>query len=132
MNAKVIIATVGYTIGTFVLAILWHIVLFKEQYETFRYIESEPNFALGFSSILLQGIVLSGFYAYLKSKLALPPMKYVLIMGAFFWTSHVLAFIAKQDVPNTLQFVGMETIYLALQLGLFGSVLSFLYRRPAN
>ena len=125
---KVVTAIAGYTIGTFVLAVVWHIVLFKKQYEMFQYIETEPNFALGLSSILLQAIVLSLFYQHIHARLQLSAFHYVAVMGIFFWTSHVLAFIAKQDVANAHLFVGMETVYLALQFGLYGLILRWLYR----
>lgn len=128
MNQKTIASIATYTISTFVLAVLWHIVLFKDEYEVFNYIESEPNFILGFSTILLQAIILSFFYAHLRKKIHLSAMKYVSIMGAFFWTSHVLAFIAKQDVGNFVLFFSMETIYLILQFGLYGIALRWLYR----
>lgn len=46
----------------------------------------------------------------------------------FFWTSHVLAFVAKQNVPNAVGFVMMETGYLIAQFGLFALLLGFIYR----
>lgn len=125
---KTLIATASYTVSTFALAIAWHIVLFEEQYKVFNYIEAEPNFALGFSTILIQAIVLSAFYAKLREKMNLPALHYAGIMGVFFWSSHVLAFIAKQDIQNVLQFAGMETVYLVLQFGLYGFILRWLYR----
>lgn len=129
MKKNIILGTIGYTIGTFVLAIVWHIVLFESQYKAFGYIESEPNFALGFTSILLQGLILSAFYAHLRKKCDIPALKYACMMGLFFWTSHVLAFVAKQDVENAWLFVAMETFYLMLQFGLYGLILKHLYKK---
>lgn len=126
--SKKLLATIGYTVGTFALAIVWHIVLFEEIYLQFGYIESEPSFALGFSTILIQGIVLSCFYDFLRRKIDLPAFKYVTVMGVFFWTSHVVAFIAKQDVGSPAHFAGMETVYLVLQFGLYGLIIKKLYR----
>ena len=40
--------------------------------------------------------------------------------------------MAKQSIGNVTTFVAMETIYLALQFGLFGILLGIIYReRPA-
>ncbi|WP_170605599.1 hypothetical protein [Ruegeria arenilitoris] len=50
------------------------------------------------------------------------------LMGIFFWTSHVLAFVAKQNVPNAGGFVLLETGYLALQFGIYAFLLSLIYR----
>ena len=63
MNLKLIfLGTLAYTLVTFPLAIMWHIVLFEESYQVFGYIEDEPNFVLGFLSIFLQGTILSALY----------------------------------------------------------------------
>lgn len=59
-------------------------------------------------------------------------IKLSLLAVAFFWTSHVLVFVAKQSIGNVTTFGAMETIYLALQFGLFGILLGIIYReRPA-
>ncbi len=50
------------------------------------------------------------------------------MIGAFFWTSHVLAFVAKQAVPDAWLFVAMETLYLTLQFGIFGVWIGLIYR----
>jgi hypothetical protein len=54
--------------------------------------------------------------------------QFAVLMGLFFWTSHVLALVAKQDVPNAGGFIAMETGYLALQFGLFAVVLGLIYQ----
>ena len=50
-----------------------------------------------------------------------------MLIGAFFWTSRVLAFIAKQTIQGVGLFVMMETLYLALQFGLFGVLIGLIY-----
>jgi len=55
-------------------------------------------------------------------------VKFAALIGAFFWTSHVLAFVAKQIVEQTSLFVAMETIFLTLQFGIFGVLIGLVYR----
>ncbi len=55
-------------------------------------------------------------------------LMFVAFVGAFFWTSHVLAFVAKQTVPDMPSFVAMETIYLAIQFGVYGLFLALIHR----
>ncbi len=132
MKKEIILATLGYTIGTFALAVIWHILLFETQYISFKYFEVEPNFALGLVTILIQGAILSAFYSYLTFKNRLPPFTYVLVLGGFFWTSHVLAFIAKQEINNAGLFILMESVYLFFQFGLYGFVLKWIYAKKDN
>ena len=131
MNAKkLILGTAAYTVCTFSLAVGWHVLLFKESYESFGYFEGEPNFLVGLLSIVLQGLLLSALFPMLKAEGSSfrRGIKFAVITGAFFWTSHVLAFVAKQQVAGTAAFVGMETLYLALQFGLFGLCIGFIHR----
>ena len=54
-------------------------------------------------------------------------LKYSLLVGVFFWTSHVLAAVAKQIIQNPAGFVAMETFYLLLQFGIYGVLLGSIY-----
>lgn len=128
---RIALGTIAYTVGTFALAVLWHIVLFEDRYRSFGYIEDEPNFLLGFTTILIQGAVLSVLFPLVRlaDNGVVRGLKFAALTGAFFWTSHVLAFIAKQNVPDTGMFVAMETLYLGLQFGLFGILIGLIHRR---
>ena len=131
MNArKLILGTAAYTVCTFSLAVSWHVLLFQERYESFGYFEGEPDFLLGLLTIVLQGVLLSALFPMLKAEGTSfrRGIKFALITGAFFWTSHVLAFVAKQKVPEVSAFIWMETAYLLVQFGLFGLILGVIYR----
>lgn len=132
MNKKSLLATLGYTISTFTVAVLWHVVLFEEQYLSFNYIDGDPNFLLGFLSILIQGAILSFLYPYtnFEGKNSKKAMKYVGVIGLFFWTSHVLAFIAKEPMQNAPLFFAMESFYLILQFGFYGIILGHIHKKP--
>lgn len=128
---RIALGTIAYTAGTFVLAIVWHIVLFEDRYRSFGYIEDEPSFLLGFTTILIQGLVLSALFPLvgLAGSGVVRGLKFSLLVGVFFWTSHVLAFIAKQTVADVAMFVVMETFYLGLQFGLFGILIGLIHSR---
>ena len=135
MNVKNIsIGTITYTAATFSLAVGWHVLLFEEMYLAFGYFEGEPNFALGFLTIVVQGVILSILFPMVRlaGTSVFRGLKFATIVGMFFWTSHVLAFVAKQPVPDVLQFVAMETLYLAFQFGIFGVVIGLIYREERS
>ena len=119
-----------YTFCTFALAVSWHVFLFADRYQSFGYFEGEPSFTLGFLTILIQGVVLSMLFPMIKLTGAsvMRGLKFATLIGIFFWTSHVLAFIAKQPVQYVFQFVAMESLYLVLQFGLFGFLIGIIYR----
>lgn len=127
---KFVLGTLAYTIGTFALAVVWHILLFEEQYRRFGYIEDEPNFAIGFITILAQGALLSLMFPLFRiaGTGVMRGVRFSALIGMFFWTSHVLAFVAKQSMQAVPLFITMETVYLAMQFGLFGVLIGLIHR----
>ncbi len=127
---KILLAAAGYILIVFPLAFGWHLGLFKEKYEAFGYFEGEPNILTGLASIIIQGLVLALIYPlfHTGSTGFVRAFQFAGLMGLFFWTSHVLALVAKQNVPNTSGFVLMETGYLILHFGLFALALGLTYR----
>ncbi len=128
---KIALGTIAYTIGTFSLAVIWHVLLFESRYRSFGYFEGEPSFVIGFLTILIQGVVLSALFPMvnLSGTGTVRGIKFSLVIGLFFWTSHVLAFVAKQTIQDVGLFIAMETFYLALQFGLFGVLIGKIYRK---
>lgn len=129
---KILVTATGYIVIVFPLALGWHAGLFEEKYLTFGYFAGEPNIPVGLASIIIQGVVLAIIYPLFHSNGAgfVRAFQFAGLMGLFFWTSHVLALVAKQNVPNASGFVALETGYLALQFGLFALVLGMVYRAP--
>lgn len=130
---RTLLATLAYTIGTFTLAVLWHVVLLEETYTGLGYFEGEPDFLLGLLAIVIQGAVLSALFprVRLAGSSLTRGMKFAGIIGVFFWTSHVLAFLAKQQTDGAVLFLAMESFYLVLQFGLFGWFLGLIFRDSA-
>ncbi|WP_299555253.1 hypothetical protein [uncultured Tateyamaria sp.] len=130
MIRKQLLAAAIYPAIVFPLAIIWHLVLFKDRYMVFGYFEGEPNIAVGLTSMIIQGAVLAAIYPMFRARRTghARAFRFAGLLGLFFWTSHVLALVAKQSVPGAGAFVVMETVYLGLQFGLFALALGFIFR----
>jgi hypothetical protein len=127
---KTLLVAAGYTVIVFPLALAWHLGLFKERYQAFGYFEGKPNVALGLATVLVQGVALALIYPRFHTGSAgfVRAFQFAGLMGLFFWTSHVLALVAKQNVPDATGFIVMETGYLFAQFGLFAVLLGRVYR----
>lgn len=127
------LGTVAYTFITFPLAAVWHVVLFESMYKEFGYFAGEPSFILGFLTILIQGFILSFLYPFfnLSGQGIKRGIKYSLLIGIFFWSSHVLAFVAKKTVPNSMGFVAIESFYLLLQFSIYGILIGLIHNKNA-
>jgi len=132
VNIKAVgLGTLAYTLVTFPLAVIWHVLLFEEKYRAFGYFDGEPSFALGLLTIIIQGFILSFLFPYVRfsGTAIVQGLKYSLIIGVFFWTSHVLAFVAKQTINGVPNFLSMESIYLLFQFGIYGVLISTIYSK---
>ena len=85
---------------------------------------------IGLITIILQGLILSILFPMVRltGSAVARGLKFSAIIGLFFWTSHVLAFVAKQSVPQASMFVLMESLYLVLQFGVFGLLLGIIHK----
>ena len=132
MRMKIaILGTLAYTLATFPLAVLWHVVLFESRYQAFGYFDGEPSFALGFLSIVVQGLVMSLLFPLLQftGNEIVRGLKFAALMGVFLWTSHVIALMAKQTIVNPGGFLVMESAYLALQFLVFGLLIGMIQKK---
>ena len=132
MNVKPFaLSVLLYPVIVFPLAYSWHLVLFKETYETLGYLTKEPNFALALLSMFFQAIIL----AYLYPKISFrgswlkQGLKFGFTLGVFFWSCHVLATAAKHAMTPLSTFIVYESIYMSIQFLLYGSVLGFIYKK---
>ena len=125
-----ILAAAAYPVIVFPLALVWHLGLFKDRYTAFGYFEGEPNIAVGLASMVIQGAVLAAIYPMFRfgREGYGRAITFAGLLGLFFWTSHVLALVAKQNVPQAGTFILMETAYLGLQFGLFAVALGYIFR----
>ena len=127
---KILQSSAAYVVIVFPLAVGWHLGLYKEKYEAFGYFEGEPKVLLGLATIVIQGVVLAWIYPMFRSGKAgfSRAFQFAGLMGLFLWTTHVLAFVAKNTTPDPTGFFIMETGYLIMQFASFGLALGLIYR----
>ena len=126
---EILLGTVAYIIVTFPLAVLWHMKVFRTKYMAWKYFGDDVKPILGLSSMIVQGIVLSYGYSVLAvdHSSMLAGISYALVMGLFLWSAHVLAAMGKSSDIRHVEFFAMETIYLAIQFGVYGILISFIF-----
>ncbi|MBI3231852.1 MAG: hypothetical protein HYZ51_02100 [Candidatus Doudnabacteria bacterium] len=126
---KILFGTLAYIIVTFPLAVLWHMKIFREKYMRWQYFGADVKPMLGLASMIVQGLVLSYGYSVLavNHSSILFGLGYALVMGLFLWSAHVLAAMGKSSAIRHFEFFTMETIYLAIQFGLYGILISLIY-----
>ena len=119
---KHILSILGYILATFSSQASSHYLLFKQHYAEIPYLRPEPIFALGFISMILQGSILSYFYA--NSKFATQSLfdsiKLAWLFGLFLVSYIGLAEAAHYPVPDISSWIGIEFFVGFIQFTLAG------------
>jgi hypothetical protein len=124
------LAVLGYIFATFLSQATSHFLVFKQHYAEVSFEKPEPIFALGFTSMVIQGIILSFVYA--NSKFAtdsfFDSLKLSWLFGLFLVSYIGLAEAAKYPVPNILSWIGVEFFVGFIQFTLAGIFLKLSHK----
>jgi hypothetical protein len=126
---EIALGALAYFLPLMPFAYLWHMSWFKAQYTEWQYFsEHDAHVPLGFTSMVLQGVVLSVSYWFLvQYATGISPFVFACAVGVYHWTVHVVAAMAKQAATRTWGYFGLETVYLIGQFGMFAVLLNFIY-----
>lgn len=120
---KFIITTLAYTIPTMILGYTWHLIFFKDLYDSLGvYNRTEPIIPLGFFSMLIQGLIIAYLYPfYLKNKRPMTAaIKFSLVMGLFLFSVSTLANGAKIHVTSMQNWLLTQIGFHLLQFTVVG------------
>ena len=125
-----VFAVLGYIVATFATQATSHFLLFREHYAAVSYMKSEPVFALGVTSMVIEGIVMSVVFAnsQFSGKTILDALKLAWLFGAFLVSYIGLAEAAKYAVPSIPSWIGVEFLSGAIQFTLAGVFLWLAHR----
>jgi hypothetical protein len=134
MGKKIGLAALGYIVGTFILGFVWHLVLFKDVYDSFGvYDRDPPLIPMGLASMAIQGFVLAALYArYARFAPGRPwtdALAFNLLAGLFFVSGTVVALAAKADIQHLGAWFGYNIAFSALQFLLSGAVFGAVFHR---
>jgi len=128
---RLLFGTLAFIIVSFATQAISHFGINADHYATVSFMRSEPIFALGFLTMLIQGLVLSHLFGIYGNNLYATKTGLVfgLLMSAFFVSYLALVEPSKYQVPNIGAWILVEGVVGLIQFSLFGVVLSLIYRR---
>ena len=122
-----VFAVLGYLVATFATQALSHFLIFASHYAQVGYMKTEPIFALGLSSMLVQGAILS--FVYTHSRFIDQGIKGAVrcawLFGAFLVSYIALAEAAKYSVPDVGSWIAVEAGVGFIQFSLAGLLLGW-------
>ena len=129
---KVIWATIAYSVVTMVIAVPWHLMLFKDLYHGFGiYNRVDPIVPLGFLSMFIQGAVMACIYPryYKGGSHYKEAIRFSLLMGVFLFSVSTLANAAKIEVAPMGTWILIQFVFHFIQFLLGGVTLGFVFSR---
>ena len=128
ITKKFVLAFIAYLVIVFIIAVTWHLVLFKSSYSEAGMREA-PIFSLGILSMLIQATIMAYLYPLLSQREspAKEGLKFGLLMGLFMGSYGVLAQAGKYDVGSLSTFLLLESAFFILQFAIVGTVIGLIY-----
>jgi hypothetical protein len=125
-----ILAVFGYIAATFLTQATSHFLLFREHYAAVSYLRNEPIFALGISSMIVEGIVISVVYVNSRysGKSMLDALKLSWFFGIFLVSYIAFGEAGKYIVPSVLSWIGIELLAGSVQFTLAGILIWLAHR----
>jgi hypothetical protein len=130
-SPRFLFAWLAYVLITFALGFVWHLLLFKQTYQKLGIFSriDDPIVPLGLCAMIIQGAVLAYCYPYFQrgqSSLA-DGLRFGLLFGLFIASSAVFAEAAKQRVSSLPLWLGLESVYYAIQFSAVGVAIAKIY-----
>jgi hypothetical protein len=126
------IAVLAYVVPTFPLGYFWHLKTFAPVYDRLEMYRSEVIIPMGLASMVIQGLFFAWVYPRLFDTSAENwlggALKFWAIFGVLAWSFIVLPVAAKYRMTSVGTFIALETAFTAIQFGIAGFLLAFVYR----
>ena len=136
MNVKkYIIATIAFIVVGFIIAFVWHLVLFKGVYDSLKIYSREPIISLGFLSFILIGLAFVYIFQFfrrgkkpLQEGLIFGLLAYGVLMGGV----GALAEGAKHATTSLPTWLILETSFFLITGVILGTIVGLIYGKSAQ
>jgi hypothetical protein len=119
MSKRYILGILAYLVPTFALGFVWHLVLFKDYYDSLAIYRTNIIIPLGFLSMLVQSVLFAWLcdrtFATASSSIASLIAKYALLGALLSWSFTTLAVGAKNIMSSVPRFIIIETAFTVMQ-----------------
>ena len=125
-----LLTIVGYVFSTLLVQGTSHFAVNAAHYAEVAHNRVEPIFALGISSMVIQGAILSWIYANMRTRdgSLLSALSVAWLLGGFLVSYMALAEAGKYTVPDIASWIAVETLVAAVQFTLIGGFLWLAHR----
>ena len=131
---KYLFATLAFIIIGFIIAFVWHLVIFKSVYDSLKIYSIEPIIALGFISFILEGLAF--VYIFQSFRRGRKPLQEGLIFGLVVYGVimggvGVLAEGAKHATTSLSTWLIIESAFYIITGTVLGAIVGLIYGKTS-
>jgi hypothetical protein len=119
MSKRHILGVLAYLLPSFALGFVWHLVLFKQYYESLVIYRADVIIPFGFLSMLTQSAIFAWIYDRMFAPSSSPAgsltLKYAILGALLSWSFTTLAVGAKNLMSSVPRFMAIETAFTAIR-----------------
>lgn len=132
MTRQFWLAAAAYIVPTFPLGYIWHLSIFKPQYDALGLYRADVIIPLGLTAMVVQGLLFAWLYPRLFNTASAAWLssatKFSLVFGTLAWSFLVLPVAAKYNMTSAPRFIALETAFTALQYAVTGPLIAWAWR----
>ena len=132
---KYIFATLAFIIVGFIIAFVWHLVVFKDVYNSLKIYSIEPIIPLGFVSFILEGLAFVYIFQFFRrgkkpvqEGLIFGLLAYGVLMGGV----GALAEGAKHATTSLSTWLVLETSFFLITGAILGAIVGLIYGKSPH
>jgi hypothetical protein len=130
------IGVLAYLVPTFALGFVWHLILFKDYYETLAIYRSDIIIPFGLLSMLIQAVIFAWVYVKTVGWRSGPfwwrALAYGAMGAALSWSFTTLAVAAKNLMASVPHYLVIETAFTVVQWVMVAPLTVLAFPRPAD
>ena len=132
MSKRYALGILAYLLPTFALGFVWHLVVFKDYYDSLAIYRADIIIPLGFLSMLVQSVLFAWIFERMfattsSSKLAVI-LKFAALGVLLSWSFTTLAVGAKNIMTSVPRFMVIETAFTIVQWLMVAPLTVFAFR----
>ena len=129
------LATLAFIIAGFIIAFVWHLVIFKSVYDSLKIYSIEPIIPLGFTSFILEGLAFVYIFQFFRR--GRKPLQEGLIFGLLAFGVLMggvgaLAEGAKHSTTSLSTWLILETSFFAITGAILGTIVGLIYGKSPH
>jgi hypothetical protein len=132
---RIVVGAVAYLVPTFALGFVWHLVLFKANYDALAMYRQDVIIPFGFLSMSIQAVVFAWiydeFFARRGKGAGARGLAYAAFGAVLSWSFTTIAVAAKNVMSSVPDYLLIETAFTAVQWAIVGPLTALLSSRPS-